>query len=89
MQNRSNVPPLARSHSKDVLDWDHLEPPAPQAPAVKDPLGLSAADRAALGLSAAPRAYDAPPQVVGDAKSALADVLARGGAMMKSEKSRK
>lgn len=83
MQNRSNVPPLARSQSKDVLDWDHVEPPA--AVPAKDVLGLSPADRAALGLSA-PRTMDLVPQVGGDAKTALADVLARGGAMLKAEK---
>lgn len=83
MSDRPNLPPLARSQTKDVLDWDHLEPRA--APASKDVLGLSPADRSALGLSA-PRTMDTVPQLGGDASAALAEILARGGAMRKTEK---
>jgi hypothetical protein len=72
------TPPLGRSVSRDVLDWDHVEPR--RANIGKDGLGLSPEDRSALGMSA-PRAADLEHPHLGGAETALADVLARGGAI--------
>lgn len=71
-------PPLAKSVSREVLDWDHVEPR--HIAIGKDVLGLSPEDRQALGLSA-PRLTDLEAPTLGGAELALADVLARGGAM--------
>lgn len=79
-------PPLAKSVSREVLDWDHVEPRHVQFG--KDVLGLSPEDRQALGLSA-PRITDLDAPSLGGAELALADVLARGGAVGKPEFRRK
>lgn len=78
--------PLAKSVSREVLDWDHVEPRHIQFG--KDVLGLSPEDRQALGLSA-PRITDLEAPALGGAELALADVLARGGAVGKPEFRRK
>lgn len=70
------APPLARSVAREVLDWDHVEPRHIEIG--KDVLGLSPADRKALGLSAA---HELEIPALGGAELALADVLARGGAI--------
>lgn len=80
------VPPLAKSVSREVLDWDHVEPR--HITIGKDVLGLSPEDRQALGLSA-PRTTDLEAPTLGGAEMALADVLARGGAIGKVEFRRK
>ena len=80
------TPPLARSVSREVLDWDHVEPRHIQFG--KDVLGLSPEDRQALGLSA-PRLTELEAPSLGGAEAALADVLARGGAIGKAEPRRK
>ena len=80
------VPPLARSVSREVLDWDHVEPR--HVSFGKDVLGLSPEDRRALGLSA-PRPTDLEAPTLGGAEAALADALARGGAIGKVEFRRK
>lgn len=72
------TPPLARSVSRDVLDWSEVEPRS--AHAGKDGLGLSPEDRKALGLSA-PRSIDLEAPTLGGSEQALAEVLARGGAV--------
>lgn len=64
--------------SEDVLDWDHVDPK--HVAIGKDVLGLSPEDRRALGLSA-PRMTDLEAPTLGGAEAALAEVLARGGAM--------
>lgn len=72
------VPPLARSVANDVLDWDQVDDRRIEM--TKDVLGLSPSDRQALGMSA-PRAGDLDAPTLGGAELALAEVLARGGAM--------
>lgn len=72
------VQPLARSVAKEVLDWDHVEPRHVELG--KDVLGLSPQDRLALGMSAA-RATDLQAATLGGAELALAEALARGGAV--------
>lgn len=62
----------------DILDWDQVERKDIQI--AKDVLGLTVADRQALGLSAPP-ATDLQAPLVGGAEIALAEVLARGGAI--------
>ena len=79
-------PPLAKSVSREVLDWDDVEPR--EIAFGKDVLGLSPGDRRALGLSA-PRLTDLEAPTLGGAEHALADVLARGGAIGKAEFRRK
>ncbi|HET6405713.1 MAG TPA: hypothetical protein VFH78_13810 [Candidatus Thermoplasmatota archaeon] len=83
---KPTTPPLAKSVSRDVLDWDHVEPR--RSTTGKDGLGLSPEDRQALGLSA-PRTTDLEAPSLGGAEAALADVLARGGAIGKPEFRRK
>lgn len=83
---KSNAPPLARSVSTDVLDYDHVEPR--KLDMGKDVLGLSTKDRQALGMSA-PRTVDLEAPTLGGAELALADVLARGGAIGKADARRK
>lgn len=64
--------------SEDILDWAHVD--ERDVDLTKDVLGLSTADRKALGLSA-PRTTDLQPAGLAGAETALADVLARGGAV--------
>lgn len=78
MEKKPDVTPLARSMPADVLDWDHVDERRMEL--TKDVLGLSPSDRQALGLSA-PRAGDLDAPSLGGAELALAEVLARGGAM--------
>lgn len=78
MQKKPDVTPLARSMPDDVLDWDHVD--ERRIELTKDVLGLSPSDRQALGLSA-PHAGDLDAPSLGGAELALAEVLARGGAM--------
>lgn len=78
--------PLAKSVSREVLDWDHVEPK--HVAIGKDVLGLSPDDRRALGMST-PRPTDLESPTLGGAEHALADVLARGGAIGKPEFRRK
>lgn len=80
------TPPLAKSVSREVLDWDHVEPK--HIAIGKDVLGLSPEDRQALGLST-PRLTDLDAPTLGGAEIALADVLARSGATGKTELRRK
>jgi len=80
------VQPLAASVAREVLDWDHVEPRNVEI--AKDVLGLSPMDRQALGLSA-PRAGDLEAPSLGGAELALAEVLARGGAVGKTDFRRK
>lgn len=70
--------PLARSISHNVLDWNEID--ARGVDFGKDVLGLTPADRQALGLSA-PRSIDLQAPTLGGAETALAEILARGGAM--------
>ena len=70
---KPKTPPTA-----DILDWAHVED-RDHDPS-KDVLGLSPADRKALGLSS-PRASDLQPGGLPGAETALAEVLARGGAI--------
>lgn len=86
MPAKPTVPPLARSVTKDVLDWEEVDPLHVEI--AKDVLGLSAKDRQALGLSAV-RHTDLQAPALGGAETALADVLARGGAIGKAEPRRK
>lgn len=75
--------PLARSAAPTALDWEGVEPEA--APRAADPLGLSPEDRKALGMSLPPTHLQAAPHAApADAKTALAEVLARGGAYGKT-----
>lgn len=78
MHKKPDVPPLARSVARDVLDWDQVD--HRNVEIAKDVLGLSPGDRAALGLSA-PRTIDLEAPTLGGAEMALAEVLARGGAV--------
>ena len=64
--------------AEDILDWAHVD--SKDADLTKDVLGLSLADRKALGLSA-PRTTDLQPGGLPGAEAALAEVLARGGAI--------
>jgi hypothetical protein len=64
--------------SDDILDWAHVD--GRDLDLTKDVLGLSTADRKALGLSA-PRTTDLQPAPLAGAEAALAEVLARGGAV--------
>ena len=80
-QPKQPVQPLARSIAPDPLEWDHVE--RRNLDLGKDVLGLSPADRQALGLSA-PRPLDLEAPGLGGAEHALADVLARGGAIAPS-----
>lgn len=75
--------PLGRSVARDVLDWDGVEPRL-EIPN-KDVLGLRPEDRLALGMS---RTGDIVPTPVGDANTALAELLQRGVAIGKTEKRR-
>jgi len=77
MPKTSPIQPLARSTSDDILDWDRVDARKPEM--AKDVLGLSTADRQALGLSAPPLAELQAP-TLGGAETALAELLARGGA---------
>lgn len=81
-----SIPPLARSVAKDVLNWDHVDPKRTEIG--KDVLGLSPADRQALGLSL-PKHTDLDAPALGGAETALAEVLARGGAFGKTDFRRK
>jgi hypothetical protein len=72
------IPPA--TDARDLLDWDHVD--RRDGDTAKDVLGLSMADRRALGLSAPRAAELQSPSLVG-AETALADVLARGGAIGK------
>lgn len=78
MQTKPTTPPLAKSVTRDVLDWDDVDPR--QVEFAKDVLGLSPRDRQVLGLST-PRPLDLEAPALGGAETALADVLARGGAI--------
>lgn len=75
---KTSTPPLARSVAGDILDWDQVD--RKDIEIAKDVLGLSVQDRQALGLSA-PLASELQPPIVGGAEIALAEVLARGGAL--------
>lgn len=86
MPAKPTPPPLARSTNKDVLDWGQVDPLHVEI--AKDVLGLSPQDRQALGLSAL-RHTDLQAPTLGGAETALADVLARGGAIGKPEPRRK
>lgn len=86
MPAKPTIPPLARSVTKEVLDWEEVDPLHVEI--AKDVLGLSPQDRQALGLSA-PRHTDLQAPSLGGAETALADVLARGGAIGKPEFRRK
>lgn len=72
--------------STDVLDWQEVD--RQDVDLAKDVLGLSSQDRQALGLSA-PRAFDLQAPTLGGAETALADVLARGGAISRTDFRRK
>lgn len=78
MNQPKDVSPLARSVGAEALDWDHIDPKGMEFG--KDVLGLTPADRQALGLSA-PRSIDLQAPTLGGAETALAEILARGGAM--------
>lgn len=78
------VHPLARSAAPTALDWEGVEPETTTAPRHADDLGLSPEDRVALGLSKPTLAGAHAPAHVPDAKAALADALARGGAYGKT-----
>ena len=78
MEPKTTAAPLARSVTREVLDWDHVE--RDDVDFGKDVLGLSAKDRQVLGLSA-PQQTDLDAPALGGAETALADVLARGGAV--------
>lgn len=78
------TPPLARSVTKDVLAWEEVDPLHLEI--AKDVLGLSPQDRQALGLSAV-RHTELQAPTLGGAETALADVLARGGAVATRRKS--
>ena len=86
MPTTPTLPPLARSTNKHVLDWEEVDPL--HLDIAKDVLGLSPQDRAALGLSAV-RHTDLQAPTLGGAETALAEVLARGGAFGKPEFRRK
>lgn len=62
----------------DILDWDQVE--RKDIAIAKDVLGLSMQDRQALGLSPPPASELQAPLLAG-AEIALAEVLARGGAL--------
>lgn len=86
MRSKQPVPPLARNVTKDVLDWDDVDPPSHDTG--RDMLGLSPQDRKALGLSA-PRTADLQAPTLGGSEQALAEVLTRGGAIGKTDFRRK
>lgn len=78
-QSKTNpVEPLARNANVDVLDWQGVD--RADTDLTKDVLGLSPQDRQALGMSQ-PRSFDLHSPALGGAETALADVLARGGAI--------
>ena len=78
--------PIAKAHAATPLDWPDVDPKGIDLG--KDVLGLSPADRAALGLSA-PRTTDLEAPSLGGSEQALAEVLARGGAIGKTDFRRK
>lgn len=78
------VHPLARSAAPTALDWEGVEPETTTAPHPADDLGLSPEDRVALGLSRPTVVGSAHPAQAPDAKAALSDALARGGAYGKT-----
>lgn len=86
MNQPKDVSPLARSIGIEALDWDQVDPKGMEFG--KDVLGLTPADRQALGLSA-PRAVDLQAPTLGGAETALAEILARGGALGASKPRRR
>jgi hypothetical protein len=83
-QPNTHVQPLGRTAPIEVLDWQEVD--RLDLDIAKDVLGLSIQDRQALGLSA-PRTLEAT--TLGGAEIALADVLARSGAIGKTDFRRK
>lgn len=83
MPSKQPIPPTT---SQEVLDWDHVDPQGSDVG--KDVLGLSPSDRQALGLSL-PKHADLEAPTLGGSELALAELLARGGAVRKTDFRRK